>query len=192
MSSLNRRSSSASKFSVDEGNEEQNRDVSAASSKLDVMSSKQFNRLTFLNIGLILYTILHVVFIITACNTAWLGTFTVNGIHGGHLTIETCNAPRYFMVPLYLLDISGRICLIILSLFFVIRIVRTTIRRSTEQIWSVIMVVMTALSYNPFLAILILHDNIINVTNVEVWWAILYPWLNDVSRVNRAISLSIA
>lgn len=99
----------------------------------------------------------------------------MKGLHGEPLTLSKCNAPTYYMVPLYVVDIVGSICLIMFSIVFAIRIISTTIRRSKEQIWIMIMVVMTGLSYNPTLAIDMLHGRVLNANNIMKWWVIVYP-----------------
>lgn len=90
---LTKGDSSASKFSVDGEDDMQIEDNSVASNKLDVMSSKQFNRITFLNLAVVFYSFVHVIFISTACRTVWAQSVQTKGIHGDPLTISKCNAP---------------------------------------------------------------------------------------------------
>lgn len=56
MKSLGQECSNASKFSADGEDGMKIGDSFTASNKLDVMTSRQFNRLTFLNMGIIFYT----------------------------------------------------------------------------------------------------------------------------------------
>lgn len=94
MSSLSKGGSNASKFSIEEGDIVQTGDGSKAYIKLDVMTSKQFNRLTFLNIGILIYAFIHVIFISTACNTVWIRSVRMQGINDQPLTLSTAT-PRF-------------------------------------------------------------------------------------------------
>lgn len=96
------------------------------------------------------------------------------------------------MVPIYVVDIVARTCLIVLSAVFAVRIIRTNKRRSTEQIWTVVMVTMTSLSYNPVLPVIILHDQIIYADNISAWWVVRYDWCLTLTVVNRGICLILS
>lgn len=192
MASLTKRSSTGSEFSVDGEDRTAISNHSKVSIKLDVMTSKQFNRLTFLNMGILLYTFIHVIFISTACRTIWLKSVRTKGINGEALTLQHCNAPRWYLGMLYVVDIIARSCLILFAIIFAIRIIRTKIVRSNEQVWTVIMIVMTGLSYNPLIPINILHDRIIHAKGQTSWWIFMYSWFYPFLKVNRSISLSIS
>lgn len=96
------------------------------------------------------------------------------------------------MVPAYVIDLIGRLSLIILSVVFTIRIMRTKVRTSTEQILTVIMVILTALSYNPNPNIILLHDQVIHVRNPRVWWVVKYAWVGPFFSWNRFIDMAVS
>lgn len=93
-----------------------------AINKLDVMSSKQFNRLLVINIILTLYAFGHVIFLATCCAT-------VKSVQGENLTYATCSPAKLsykiYMMILYLVDILGRLLIIMFWIFFVVRVLRS-------------------------------------------------------------------
>ncbi len=127
------------------------------------MTSKQFNRILVLNIILSVCTFSHVVILASCCATVWHGEKTVeNGLKGERLTYATCNPPKAYMGVLYGTDLLGRILVILFSIFYVVRVLRNKkTRRDEQQIWTIVMMVTTAVSYSPGLNIQYFNDVII-------------------------------
>ncbi len=135
--------------------------------KLDVMTSKQFNRILVLNIIIATYAFIHVAVLASLCATTWHGERTVQkGLQGEKMTFAICNTPTVYFSILYGIDILGKVLVILFSIFFVIRVLRNKkTRRNEQQIWSIVMMITTAVSYNPLLSFVFL-DIAINKTNV--------------------------
>lgn len=181
-----------SKFSAEGESVQPLRAKTTASNKLDVMTSKQFNRLTLLTVVIVAGTFLHVLFISIACNTVWLEMIKTKGIKGEPLITSECKSPKSYMIPLLVLDLVTRSALIVLSIVFTIRIIQTKIPRRLEQIWAVIMVLMTAWSYNPSKTLWILHDRVIYGRNKKMWWLSNYPWFFDFITYTRVINMLLS
>ncbi len=73
---------------------------------LDVMTSKQFNRILVLNIIIAAYAFIHVAVLASLCATIWHGERTVGkGLQGEKMTYAICRAPTAYMGILYGVDI---------------------------------------------------------------------------------------
>lgn len=192
MDTLEKEFSNTSRFSAEGKSVNILRAKTVASNKLDVMTSKQFNRLTLLTAAITAGTLLHVLMISIACNTVWLGPITTNGTNGETLITSECKAPKSYMIPLFVLDLVARSGLIVLSIVFTVRIIRTNVPRSIEQIWTVVMVVMTAWSYNPSKTLFILHDRVIYAKNKKMWWLTNYPWFFQFITYTRVINMFLS
>jgi len=56
--------------------------------KLDVMTSRQFNRLCLVNLLLVVYTLVHVIGLYVACQTVLKGTKVETGLNGEDLKVQ--------------------------------------------------------------------------------------------------------
>lgn len=160
--------------------------------KLDVMTSTQLNRLVILNFAIIIATFVHVAFLTCACNTIWAGKMFIVGVRGEKLEVRSCNPPLFYNAVIHGTDLIARLALIILSVIFTIRISRTKMRGTREQLWVVLMVLTTSLSYNPTMNLFKLHDFCFNQGNKSKWWTITKPWTRNFLSYNRAFNLLLS
>lgn len=79
----------------------------AAVQKLEVLRSSQFNRLLFIDIGLMIFTFLHVSILTILCRTAWKGSKTRKGVEGKMITYPTCSPDNTFLIILYSQAVSA-------------------------------------------------------------------------------------
>lgn len=82
--------------------------------------SKEFNRLTFVNVILEFYTFATVLFLSITCNTVWYAPHPAKNVNGEPINIGSCMPPKVYMAPLYVIDIIVRCILIILYIVFTI------------------------------------------------------------------------
>lgn len=83
--------------------------------KLDVMTSKEFNRLWFINGFLFAVTCVHVLGIYLSCATIWKAPDLVaEGLCDETLTLKTCKPFAVYMIVIFLMDLAGRCFLILL------------------------------------------------------------------------------
>lgn len=97
----------------------------AVSNKLDVMTSKQFNHITVLNIDLVVYTFLGVVILSAVCNTVWYEPDIRKIAYGKEVAVRKCRPSNAYSGALIIIDIIGRCTLFILCIAYTIRIART-------------------------------------------------------------------
>lgn len=81
-------------------------DGPSASNKVDVMTSKQFNWLSVVNIVLVAYTFLHVIFLYFTCNTIWFDPRPAKKVHGEDRYRDVC-PPKMYLFTLLVVDIIG-------------------------------------------------------------------------------------
>jgi len=191
MESINKSLSGVTNFSADgDGKIGEN---SAASNKLDVMTSKQFNRLTVISVAFVGYTFCHVMFLSSSCNTIWNDPYHVKNADGKEISISSCKPPMIYLIPVIVIDIIGQVILIFFCVAFTIRVIRTKVRKTAEQIWTVVMIVMTAISFNPIYNFVFLHETIIfNFGDPNLQWMKVHKWLLTFVAVEKAISLAVS
>lgn len=166
-------------------------DSKGAVHKLDVMTSKQFNRMLFLNIILVVWTFVQVTVASSLCNTTWKGSKTRKGVDGKDFTYTTCSPSTTYVVTMFFIDLFGRVVLIVLAILFIIRVFRAKKKhRSEEQAWAVMMLATTALSYSPGLNLLVLNDNLHQNDPTKSWAR--FPAFLKFITISRMINLWLA
>jgi len=163
-------------------------DNSIASIKLDVMTSKQFNILTIINVVLWGYTLLHVTFLSVACNTIWYLPQPRKNVNGIEIDAGMCWPPTIYTTTIYVVDIIAGSALILLCIAFTVRVCTTHIHRSREQIWTLVMLLMSAISYNPSDPLVFLHDYILSSSYS---WQMNSTWLFTFISVNRGFGIAV-
>jgi len=167
-----------------------------ASTKLDVLTSKQFNRLAVINLSLMIYTIALTAIYCGLCNSVWKRTHKHKTADGKEVDLGSCLPSQLINGVFQMIDIIGRCTIITVCVVFTVRIIRTKVPRTPEQLWTVGMIVMTAISFNPGLPIVIFHDYVLTgdiyFPNNDGQWSVLYPWIVSFMAICRGATLVVS
>lgn len=101
-------------------------------------------------------------------------------------------ASNTYMALVYVMDLIGKVCVVLLSVVFTIRIFRTNVPRSNEQIWSVVMVLMAALGSSIPSSFVFQRDQDFHQHNPRVWWTITHKWVIPMLKRFRIVESSFA
>lgn len=88
-------------------------------------------------------------------------------------------------------DLIGRCSLIFISFVFAVRVMHTKTGRSREQIWAVVMMVTTGLSYGP-LTNLIQFQTYMFPDQPRMFGLAKHKWFFITLNINRVISLCLS
>ena len=157
------------------------------STKLEVMTSNQFNIIIKINIILGVITFVHIVCVSILCRTVWNGVIPRDmSKFVKNLPVRACRIHKSpYDYAMRYTDIVGQVLLMVFSVVFAIRVLgNKKIRVSREQIWCVFMVISTSLSYNPLGMLSTIFGQGKNYRNKGVWL--------QIGTVVRAIGLLFA
>ena len=155
--------------------------------KLEVMTSNQFNTLITINIVLAAITFVHIVIISILCRTVWNGAIPQDmSKFVRNVPVKACFKSVPYDHALRYTDLVAKVLLMLFSIVFAIRVLgNKRMRVSREQSWCVFMVISTSLSYNPLGTLLsIVFGQVKNYRIKDIWLTM--------GTIIRAVSLLFA